>query len=76
MVKILGLRRRTSQAPVVVVPFLQFPVDELGASADERHEPVAVEPSPGHCQVDGAGVFGCLAVEGRTGFVEATPSSL
>jgi hypothetical protein len=40
------LRRRTLKLPFVVVPFVQFSVDELGASADERAEPVAVEPSP------------------------------
>lgn len=42
----LGLRRRTLKLPFVVVPFLQFPVDELGASVDERDAPMAVEPSP------------------------------
>lgn len=34
------------ELPFVVVPFLQFPVGEVGASAEERDEPVAVEPSP------------------------------
>jgi hypothetical protein len=29
-----------------------------------------------HCQVDGAGVFGCLMWVGHTGFVDAAPSSL
>lgn len=41
------LRRRALRLPFVVVPVLQFPFDEVGASADERDEPVAVEPSPG-----------------------------
>ncbi len=41
-----SLGRRTLKLPFVVVPLWQFPVDELDASAVERDEPVAVEPSP------------------------------
>jgi hypothetical protein len=40
------LRRRTLRPPFVIVPFLQFPVDEVSARTGEHDEPLTDEPLP------------------------------